>query len=311
MVNCSSETGSGIYVSIDELIALQKPGEGLCNAVAHIVQRGGPGAMRSFSHGRGYEPDELRGYQIGDDMRAIDWRVTARCGRMMTRLFTEDREQQYLIAADQRPPMFFGSQTNFKSVTAAHCAALFAWAAFALGARIGGVVAGENLSVTRDQADRHSVLKLLRHIAAVNQSLDIDSTSEISLVDILQQCLQSARSGSMIVLISDFTAMDQQTEMLLAALCRRGSVLLVRIVDQLQEQLPVAGSVGIGDGQQRASVRLNAATRAAYKESLTQKNAHFTRTAERYGASMVIVSTMGSSISELQAAISCVGLSGE
>ena len=85
------------------------------------------GMRRSRQRGRGVEFDEVRAYAAGDDVRAIDWRVTARSGTPHTKLFHEDREQPILVAVDQRSPMKFGASRCFKSVMAAHLGALALW----------------------------------------------------------------------------------------------------------------------------------------------------------------------------------------
>ena len=92
------------------------------------------------SKGRGMEFDEVRHYQNGDDIRAIDWRVTARTGKTHTKLFKEEVERPVLIATDLSENMLFGSQLLFKSVQAAHLASLVAWHAKSRGDRVGGIV---------------------------------------------------------------------------------------------------------------------------------------------------------------------------
>ena len=93
------------------------------------------GMRRSRQRGRGVEFDEVRAYAAGDDVRAIDWRVTARSGTPHTKLFHEDREQPILVAVDQRSPMKFGASRCFKSVMAAHVGALALWSGLQAGER--------------------------------------------------------------------------------------------------------------------------------------------------------------------------------
>ena len=86
------------------------------------------GRHGSRLRGRGLNFEELRNYLPGDDVRAIDWKVTARTGQPHVRVVTEERDRPTLIVVDQRMSMFFGSQLNMKSVTAAEAAALAAFA---------------------------------------------------------------------------------------------------------------------------------------------------------------------------------------
>ena len=89
--------------------------------------------------GRGMEFAEVRHYQHGDDIRSIDWRVTARTGETHTKLFQEDREQPIVLLVDLRSPMWFGSKNCFKSVLASHIASVLAWAGLDAGERVGGI----------------------------------------------------------------------------------------------------------------------------------------------------------------------------
>ena len=104
----------GVYASMDELIGLRGANlqlalSGRRNALAAMA-----GAHRSAFRGRGIDFDEARIYQPGDDVRNIDWRVTARTGRTYTKLFREERERPVYIVVDQRASMFFGTQNAFK-----------------------------------------------------------------------------------------------------------------------------------------------------------------------------------------------------
>ncbi|MEZ5858576.1 MAG: DUF58 domain-containing protein [Geminicoccaceae bacterium] len=99
------------------------------------------GRHASRLRGRGLNFEELRDYLPGDDVRAIDWKVTARTGRPHVRVMTEERDRPALIVVDQRMSMFFGSRLNMKSVTAAEAAAL---AAFASSTRATGSAASSS-----------------------------------------------------------------------------------------------------------------------------------------------------------------------
>ncbi len=83
---------------------------------------------------------EVRPYQAGDDIRAIDWRVTARTGKTHTKLFTEEREQPVMLLIDLGTSMKFGSQLLLKSVQAAHFASLLSWLAVSEQDRIGAII---------------------------------------------------------------------------------------------------------------------------------------------------------------------------
>ncbi len=100
--------------------------------------------------GRGLDFDELRAYLPGDDVRSIDWKVTARTRKPHTRVYTDERERRVLLVVDQRLAMFFGTRVQMKSVTAAELAALLAWHVVGAGDRVGAVVFDD----AQDRRDR-------------------------------------------------------------------------------------------------------------------------------------------------------------
>ena len=128
------------------------------------------GNYLSAFKGRGMEFDEARPYQPGDDIRSIDWRVTARTGKTHTKLYREERERPVLLWVDYRRSMFFGTQNYFKSVLAAKTAALLAWSAAQHGDRLGGLIFSENIhQELRPQRGKagtlHFIKKLCEHPA--------------------------------------------------------------------------------------------------------------------------------------------------
>ena len=105
------------------------------------------GLHASRRRGRGLNFEEMRDYLPGDDIRSIDWKATARTGAAHVRVFTEERDRPALLVVDQRMSMYFGSQHNMKSVTAAEAAAISAFRIFGAGDRVGGIVFDDERSM--------------------------------------------------------------------------------------------------------------------------------------------------------------------
>ena len=139
---------NGIELTINELIRYQSKSSLINLAASNSLHGKMSGNYLARSKGRGMEFDEVRHYQNGDDIRAIDWRVTARTGKTHTKLFREEIERPVLIATDLSENMHFGSQLLFKSVQAAHVASLVAWHAKSRGDRIGGIVFNQQKPVS-------------------------------------------------------------------------------------------------------------------------------------------------------------------
>ena len=134
---------SPVAVTTSGLIALSRKSRGLSLRTG-MISALQSGDYQSAFKGRGMEYDESRLYQPGDDIRNIDWRVTARSGKVHTKLFREERERPVHLWVDFRAPMFFATRGKFKSVIAAELASLFAWRANRQGDGIGGIVFSEN-----------------------------------------------------------------------------------------------------------------------------------------------------------------------
>jgi len=129
--------------------------------------------------GRGIDFEETRIYQPGDDIRTMDWRVTARTGKPHTKVYREERERPTFFLVDYNPSMFFGSKVAFKSVIAAKTAAILAWAAAREGNRVGGLVfSGNLLRTTPLKASSHGVLPLLKSLANVSSPPRYPSTMQ-------------------------------------------------------------------------------------------------------------------------------------
>jgi uncharacterized protein (DUF58 family) len=197
---------------------------------------------------------ETRRYLPGDDVRAIDWRVTARLKKTHTKVFTEERERPIFILVDYSSSMFFGTRKTFKSVIAAKAAALLAWAAAEQGDRVGGLVFSTDKSYQlRPQSGRHGVLRFLN---ALIQAISI-SNNKSNLTNALVQLQRVTHPGSLIFIISDFQSMDKQAEKHLTKLARNNHIMGLFIYDQMEKNLPPPGTYDITNGQQYGIINSN------------------------------------------------------
>ncbi len=212
------------------------------------------GSHMSRQKGRGLDLDQLRIYQPGDDIRSIDWRVTARTQKPHTRIYKEERERPVVILCDQRSPMFFGSQRSFKSVVAAQCSALIAWAALDHGDRVGAVIMGDHKEADFRPKQRTShVLNILKNINEFNQQLtqptDDTPAEKISLSSSLSHLKQSLKPGTTLYIISDFFDLSEEDKSTLFALKRHNHVVALQIFDPLERTAPPSGLYAVTDGK--------------------------------------------------------------
>ena len=243
--------GDGIHLSASELIAL-KP---RCNALSLPMHRPSvsalAGAYRSRFRGRGVDFVESRNYLPGDDIRNMDWRVTARTGKPHTKIFQEERERPVLVVVDASTSLYFGTRTRLKSVAAGQLAAAIAWAAVRRGDRIGAFLfAPDKHRELRPAGGRRGAMRVIQGLVdwlnpdSVNQGHEPLSAS-------LERVRHAVRPGSLILIISDFFNLDEQCHRHLSRLRQHNDVIGCQIMDPAEKDLP-AGRFPISDGEHSA-----------------------------------------------------------
>ncbi len=156
---------ANVFVSLEDLLALEPIAKGfsfLANKQKVRTILGGRYASKL--RGRGLDFEEVRNYVAGDDIRTIDWKVTARTQKTHSRVYSEEKEKPVLIVVDQSKSMFFGSQNKTKSVVAAELAALTAFRIAKDGDRVGAVVFGDNaIDVILPKRNKKNILFFLKN----------------------------------------------------------------------------------------------------------------------------------------------------
>lgn len=226
-----------VAISLKTLVDLAKPAAAL-NLRHRNIRAAQSGNYLSQLKGRGMAFDETRLYQPGDDVRRIDWRVTARTDKPHSKVFKEEREKPLFIAVDYRATMQFATRGVFKSVQAAKLAGLLAWAAIKQGDRVGGQVFGD--SGCQELKPRTGKAALLRFFNALIYP-QYHPMAGNSLDKALARLLRHAHPGSQVFILSDFRGLNAAAENHLANLARHCDVTLVRIDDPLESHLPVKG----------------------------------------------------------------------
>jgi len=243
----------GVYVDLDELIALEQRGRKVSFLPRQPVHSLLSGRFASRMRGRGLNFEEIRDYRSGDDVRSIDWKVTARLQKPHVRVFNEERDRQALLLVDQRLAMFFGSRLALKSVTAAQAAAIGAWRILAVGDRVGAIVFNDSdLVEVRPRRSRSTVLKILSTIVAQNQSLGVGrgiSGAPAMLNRALERAERLALHDAAVFIISDFDGADATTRKMIGALTQHNDVVAALVHDPLQSDLPASARMTVTDGE--------------------------------------------------------------
>lgn len=260
-----------INISAASLIALHRDAQKLPLRSRKIHAQISGNYLSAFK-GRGMEFDEARLYQPGDDIRAIDWRLTARSGKAHTKLYREERERPVLLWVDYRQPMFFGTQNCYKSVVAAKTAALLAWSSAQHGDRLGGLIFSEQdhieLRPQRGQAATlHFIQQLAQHAAWQQRGQDPARDDATLANHALNRLRSVAKPGSLIFMISDFRHIGSQQQGIFAQLARHNDLALLFVSDPMEAQLPGSGLFRFSNGKQEVTLNTrDHTTRESYQQ---------------------------------------------
>jgi uncharacterized protein (DUF58 family) len=215
------------------------------------------GIHTSNLRGRGVDFSEVRSYQPGDDIRAMDWRVTARTQKPHIKVFREERERPVMVVCDLRSSMFFGTQHAFKSVLAADIVSLFSWSALNNGDRIGALLFDDGHETDiRPKPGRKQVMHVLHELSQF-KALSENSTksnaiksSASRLADMCRHTRRVTRPGSTIYFISDWHDFDADCERQLHQISKHNDVVAINIFDAFEQNILPLGSYPLTDGEQ-------------------------------------------------------------
>jgi uncharacterized protein (DUF58 family) len=203
------------------------------------------GLHDSRFRGRGMDYQESRVYQAGDDIRNMDWLVTARTGTAHTKLFQEERERPIHIIMDNNLSMKFGTRKQFKSVAAAKAASLLAWAAVKNGDRVGVMSYGKNgIHHEKPVGGKRGMMRLIAHL--VQADLEQEKTTT-QLEDALKRLRTIIRPGSLVIIISDFYQLGEDVKRHLIQLNKHNDVLALFVTDNFEINTPLPGIYGINN----------------------------------------------------------------
>lgn len=291
----------GAYTNLMDLVQLRYTAKQLDSMNTGSSRNPLSGLLTSNFRGRGIDFAEVRLYQPGDDIRTIDWRVTARTRKPHTKMFQEEREKPVLVLVDQSASMFFGSRKAFKSVVAAETAALLAWSVLDRGDRVGGLVFSEkDHREIKPRRSKHAVLHLLNEINQFNHQLgshafgdhphnnnpqskksntSLSSNSRIAeqldqnpLNHALRNTRRVAKHGSTLFILSDFQQFDSESQLHLSELSKHNDVTGLFIFDPLEQHLPAPDLYSITNGTTRARIDTSNSRNRQIYQNLFDKN---------------------------------------
>jgi uncharacterized protein (DUF58 family) len=298
-------------VTIEDLIELQRHAGKIDLTHTRGANSRLAGSHLSRFRGRGMDYQESRAYQAGDDIRSMDWRVTARTGMPHTKLYQEERERPVVLFLDLNPGMFFGSRGMLKSVVAARAAALIAWAAAAHGDRIGGMLFNGVHHDLPPRGGKTGALRLIRQLvehtdprADLSAQARTDPSAPAHAGELnaaLGRLRRVSRPGSLVVLLGDYYGIDDDSYVHLLRLRQHCDVVAIQIVDPLEEVAPLAARYGVTAGGTPGIIDTRS-TRAqrAYEDYFRHHHETVAATMARCAVPLLRISTAGDIASALR-----------
>ena len=211
---------------------------------SHQVTEVMAGEYKSAFKGRGMEFDEVRLYQPGDDIRTIDWNVTARTGTPYVKRFVEERELTVMLMVDASSSGTFGSQDKSKNEIAAEIAGLLAYTAIRSNDRVGLIIFTDKIELYIPPKKGHShVLRVIREVLGFKKE-ERASTNVGAALDFLGKV---CRRKAVVFLISDFLCENFEKPIKLAS--RRHDLIPVSVSDPRENSLPPVGLITLEDAE--------------------------------------------------------------
>ena len=242
---------SNLYSHLGELVAFRFHVKQKKLAHQNQLMSSSSGSHHALRKGRGMTFSEVRQYQAGDDIRHIDWRVTARTQKPHTKVFIEEHERPTILVTEQTPALFFGSQTRLKINQALNVSAILSWVALNQSERVGGL--NFNHQHHEWMAPKRSQATLLANLQkAIQLQTEIQRPEGVNPLfwqNSLKKLNQVAKPGSKIFLIGDLLQLSQTSRNYLQKLRRHNDIVALHIVDPLEKSLPNLGWLSLSQSR--------------------------------------------------------------
>ncbi len=312
--NADIKAESITWISAQSLIKLRLLANQLPLDSGKIHAKQGGAYLSSFK-GRGMEFDESRIYQAGDDIRNMDWRVTARTGTAHTKVFCEERERPVLLWLDLNPSMMFATRNKFKSVIATEVATLVAWSAAKNNDRVGGLIfSAEDHVELKPRRGKTAALDFIgrctKHSAwsADPLAMSKQNSEDRNMLSAVSRLRKVTHPGSLIFMISDFRDMDEKAFSHVANLSRNNDIIFVKITDPIEVDLPLSGSYKLTDGVREFQLQTsNKKTRDRYHEKYLLNNSQLETFCRKNRIHLITLSTADDVLETLKSGLGIKG----
>jgi uncharacterized protein (DUF58 family) len=297
-----------IFVSLQDLLKLEHTARGFSFlAKKQRVRSILGGKHASKLRGRGLDFEEVRNYVAGDDIRHIDWKVTARTQKAHSRVFSEEKEKPALIVVDQSKSMFFGSRQKMKSVVAAELAALTAYRVLKEGDRVGGVIFADNgVDIIYPKRDRRNILRFLEKLVQRNHELETSKPVEfsVSIKELLARVNNIVTHDFLVVIISDFMRYSPEVVKSISYIARHNDVILAKIYDPMEMDIPSEKFIAGNEAKQIHVDGSKSMIRNKFKSGFENDYTNFEAEMKKHKVTLLTINTVDDVTTQIKQVLS-------
>lgn len=290
-----NEKGEGLFATLEDLISQKKYTKYFNVYRLNKAYSPMSGDVKSVFKGRGVEFEEIRAYEYGDEVRDIDWRVTARKSVPYTKIYNEERNRDIYVFLDLSSSMVFGTQKELKSVLASKIAALLAWLALENKDRLGCLIFdGQKTFLFKPKNYRENVLAILKKISEISKEIVERKgflSPEISFAKVIQQLQMAIKTRSSVFLISDFVEFQEEAKKNVVILAAKNTVYLIKVFDRLEKDAPSQGEYMISSGENLVFETTKETFKEAYSSIFVHNSEDVKRFCHKFSCGFIEVNT--------------------
>ena len=246
------------------------------------------GEYHSAFKGRGMSFSEVRNYQYGDDVRNIDWNVTARTGDPHIKVFEEDRELTVMLIVDISKSSYFGSINQFKSELTAEISAIIAFSAITNNDKVGAILHTDKVEkYIPPKKGKSHILRIIREIIYLKPE-----SNGTSLDEALIYLNNIQKKRAIVFVLSDFMCTGYESALSIAS--KRHDIIGLHIYDQIEKELPNVGIINATDAETGKQVILDTTSKAVrqkYNSWFANNFEYFKSTFNKYRSDNISINT--------------------
>lgn len=278
----TSGNQQGLSVSVTQLIEQQQYLPYLFVPNSNITSSQS-GDVKSAFKGRGMELEEVRAYNFGDDIRDIDWRVTARKREPYTKIYNEEKDREVTVFLDLSASMVFGTKVELKSVTATKVAALLGWLSLHNKDRFGILIYdGTNISYFKPQNNKKNLMAIFNKISQISEQI-LQGNEIGNMSDALKTLEYNQKGQGIIFILSDFFNFNTDSFKKIATLSKRNKIYCINIFDVLEDVAPQSGEYEAEFNGQK--INFNSSTEAfkvEYQQHFAQNRNNIKKNCQKF-----------------------------